>query len=166
MEEWRAIRGFPAYEVSDLGRVRRVKTQTGKPLNRVLRTPPQSNGYARVSLSVQNHIVSRMVHVLVAEAFFGPRPENMVIDHVNGVRVDNRRENLEYVTHVENVRRGWRLELDGCRPSRRRKLVENDVREIRRLYAAGGWSQRALARRYNVATVEGILNGKKWKQVV
>lgn len=46
-----------------------------------------------------------LVHHAVLEAWVGPRPEGMECDHINGDSLDNRLENLEWVTHQENMRR-------------------------------------------------------------
>lgn len=48
---------------------------------------------------------TRTVHSLVAEAFLGPRPKGYDIDHISGDKTDNRLCNIEYVTHMENIRR-------------------------------------------------------------
>ncbi len=75
VETWRDVVGFPSYEVSDLGRVRRRKTgrilkafptcRSKDPLKRVGRT---------VDLSEDGIVESVTVHALVAAAFIGPRP--------------------------------------------------------------------------------------------
>jgi hypothetical protein len=57
--------------------------------------------------------VTRYVHTLVLAAFVCPRPPGYDIDHVNGIRSDNRLVNLEYVSTSENVRRSWaRIKAD------------------------------------------------------
>lgn len=99
-EEWRAVPGYPDYEVSDQGRVRSYRR--GK--LRVLALPDDSRGYKKVTLC-QDHSGRRgcKVHVLVLLAFVGPRPDGAVIRHLNGVRDDNRISNLAYGTPAENT---------------------------------------------------------------
>jgi len=100
-ESWRPVLGFEGwYEVSDLGRVRRIKS------GRVLRRSHDRDGYPKVSLSRPGNKARHLrVHVIVADAFFGPRAPGIDVDHGNGVKTDCRLANLETVTHAENLRR-------------------------------------------------------------
>jgi hypothetical protein len=86
------------HEVSDLGRFRRH----GKPKG----TWPTSRGY--LSIEIQRGKKHR-AHRLVYEAFNGPIPDGLFVDHVNGVKTDNRLSNLEVVTHQENMNRAKAL---------------------------------------------------------
>lgn len=110
-ETWKPVLGYEgAYEVSDLGRVRSVDRLQQDRRGRVLRCRGRVlksadwNGYRKVALSNNGHLSTFTVHRLVMEAFDGPRPDGMSIHHRNGVRHDNRLENLEYVTHRRNMR--------------------------------------------------------------
>ena len=93
-EHWKAIKKNPNYEVSDLGRVRNVKT------GRVLKTFTSCGGYLRVDLGRNCRV---KVHRLVALAFCGPRRGRPVVNHKNRDRHDNRACNLEWVTYAENT---------------------------------------------------------------
>jgi hypothetical protein len=80
--------------------VRRLKS------GRVLRRSHDRDGYPKVSLSRPGSRPRTLrVHVVVADAFLGPRTPGLDIDHGNGVRTDCRVANLETVTHAENLRR-------------------------------------------------------------
>lgn len=61
-------------------------------------------GYPRVSLRRDGRDTVRAVHVLVAEAFIGPRPPGHEVRHINGVRTDPGAHNLIYGTRSENMR--------------------------------------------------------------
>ena len=99
-EIWKSIPGYKDYEVSNLGNVRSLKR--GKEL--VLKLG-LSSGYPIVGLSKDGKIKSHKVHQLVAQAFLGHTPNGMetIIDHRNGIKTDNRLENLRLVTPRENV---------------------------------------------------------------
>jgi hypothetical protein len=110
-EVWKPIKEFEGYyEVSDLGRVRRMAayraTYVGKILKASLRV-----GYPFVRLSRANQIKQYHVHQLVAEAFIGDRPAGLVINHIDANKQNNRPSNLEYVTQAENAHHAKRLGL-------------------------------------------------------
>lgn len=99
---WRYIKGFEGrYEVSEAGRVRNSVT------GRVLKPVPSTNGYLRVALG-RAHI-NRLVHRLVAQAFCEGYAEHLDVNHRNGIRSDNRAENLEWVTRSENIAHSHRV---------------------------------------------------------
>ena len=106
MERWKAITGYPGYEVSDHGNVRSWRTpnkRSPRPLEpRQLRRTDRF-GYQHVKLCNGPEQKQRAVHVLVLEAFVGPRPDGCVARHVN----DNDRSNcclvnLAWGTRFEN----------------------------------------------------------------
>jgi hypothetical protein len=113
-EIWKAIEGFPPYEVSNLGRVRRPKIEVicGKNRQHKRIVPERitaghlmvSNGYCQVMLPGRN---KRSIHRLVAAAFCAGYKPDLVVNHKNGIRHDNRAENLEWVTCGENLRHSF-----------------------------------------------------------
>lgn len=98
MEEmWKDVVGYEGlYEVSDMGRVRTVKSG-------LIRKPYIQEGYERISLSNKGERRNRLVHNLVLEAFVGPRPPEKEGAHGNGISTDNRLFNLRWATQGENV---------------------------------------------------------------
>lgn len=98
MEEWRPVAGFPGlYEVSSMGRVCRVGSLS------CLR-PSSTYGYLHVMLT--NGAVRRQprIHVLVCEAFIGPRPSpRHHACHGDGDRSNNALSNLRWATIEENA---------------------------------------------------------------
>lgn len=101
-EEWRPVEGFAGvYEVSSRGRMR--NTSSGKYL--VTTTPGRIDGYCAVSLRIAiGKYCTRTVHRIVAEAFLPEREPGMQIHHKNGIKTDNRVENLEWVSPSEHGR--------------------------------------------------------------
>jgi len=100
------------YEVSDTGDLRRCVDGL------VLSKRSQKEGYIRYRIGVQGGKRDYFAHVLVADAFIGPKPHKWVIDHINTDRSDNRLSNIEYVTHRENVVRGQLCKKRSNRSSR------------------------------------------------
>lgn len=100
-EDWRPALGFPGYFVSSLGRVRSHR-RCQDPAGRILRGWLDKDGRRKVFVYDESGRVERFVHVLVAEAFHGPRPEGMDTRHLNGDKTDNRPENLRFGSRSEN----------------------------------------------------------------
>lgn len=97
-EEWRDIVGYEGiYQVSNIGRVKRVKVGKGKPY-RILQPMINKNYYLVLKLCSKQ----TFIHRLVAQAFI-PNPENKhEVDHIDGNRQNNYVNNLRWVTHREN----------------------------------------------------------------
>ena len=109
------------------------------------------------------------VHILVLEAFVGPKPKGMEGCHYDGDFSNNKLENLRWDTHLANEadkKRHGTGNVGIRNPAA--KLSEDDVREIRRLYATGKFSMSKLARMYNISVgnVHPIIRRVIWKHVV
>lgn len=114
MELWEPIKGMEGhYEISNLGRVkslRRTKQQWNGykyieyEIPEKIRKPRYFNGYYMVNLTVNGVRHQEWVHRLVAETFID-NPENLPeVDHKNGRKLDNRANNLRWVTKEDNMK--------------------------------------------------------------
>lgn len=112
-ETFRPIPAFTGYSASNMGRVRAdyalamvaPKGQTRCLAERggILILNMESSGYLQAVLNVGKLRKHRMVHRLVMAAFVGQCPDDMQVNHKNGEKTDNRLENLEYMTHRDNM---------------------------------------------------------------
>lgn len=168
-EEWRAVSGLEGlYEVSSLGRIRSLDRVVIKKVcfpGRLMQGSASIGGYRKVTLRGANgRAVTRNIHVLVAEAFHGPRPQGHVVAHGNGVPSDNRSANLRYATQAENTADRW---LHGTEPAGEKnpsaRLNENDVRLIR----SSSLSDAELGHMFGVAAghIKNVRRGTVWKLV-
>lgn len=107
-EVWKDIPGYEGhYQASNLGRIKSLERLD--PLGRRVREKILSqnfkgNGYLIVSLSMNGSLTSKTVHSLVAMAFLNHTPcgLELVVDHINNIRHDNRVENLQLISQREN----------------------------------------------------------------
>lgn len=100
-EQWRQIKDFSRYWISNLGRVYDIK------LHKIARTDVEYDGYILVSMrNDKNEVKSKRVHRLVAEAFLPDWNPNWpwTVNHINGKKDDNSLDNLEMLTTSDNSR--------------------------------------------------------------
>lgn len=112
MEEWRDIKGYEGvYQVSNIGRVKSLPRIVFYKDGRIRHNKERvfsltyKDGYTEVRLHKDHDRKGRLykVHVLVAQAFIPNKENKPYIDHINTIRDDNRVENLNWVTHKENM---------------------------------------------------------------
>lgn len=177
-EHWKPVVGYEGYyEVSDLGRVKRVSSiGRNTYAGRLLTIVHKANGYCQVDLCKNSVRSCKSVHRLVLEAFVCPCLPGSQCNHKNGDKADNRLENLEWVTPWQNTHHAIE-ELDVW-PSHppplhvgsdvhTAKLTEEQVKEIRSLYATGRYTQSELGQSFGVnkEQINRIINRKAWKHV-
>lgn len=112
MEEWRTIKDYENYEVSNLGNIRNSNKKILKQMN-------DKDGYKLINLYKEKKIKTHRVHILVAKAFLN-NPNNFhIINHKNELKFDNRVENLEWCTAQYNNTCGTvlkrRIETQQCK---------------------------------------------------
>ena len=167
MEEiWKECVGFEGYFVSNFGRMKSGKKVDKKGRTRkerILILTTTEDGYKRTNLIKNGKCVHRAVHRIVYETFIAPIPSGHEINHLNGKRDDNRPENLEAVTHAENIRYSKDvLKSDYATYGNARMTVEqrNKIFDLR----AEGFTHRQIASKigFSKTQVSNILAGKCW----
>lgn len=175
-ELWRYIAGFgERYAVSNYGRVHSFpktmrpdhkKSAWDRPHQKIKGTVFPS-GHLRVGLYTADSRapVSRFVHVLVMDAFVGPRQDGMQVRHLDGNPLNNRLDNLAYGTPKQNAAdrtahgRTWVKPIGAPKA----KLTPDDVREIR----SSSMSNMECARHYGVSlfVIQAVRSYRSWRHV-
>ena len=133
---WRPIEGWPPYEVSADGRVRRGDTLA------VLRGQIR-NKYPAVTLRKNLRSVPHDIHRLVAAAFIGPIPPGMTVNHKDCDKTNNCVDNLEVISHAANMRHAY------ANGRMRLKLTDEQADEIARRGRCGE-SARTIAKDFQI----------------
>ena len=162
MERWKKIKGYEDYMISNQGRVFKEGSR------KFLKPGKGSRGYLTVNLWKNGVGKSHTIHRLVALAFLSNVFGKRTINHIDGIKTNNFVENLEWNTHSENNKHAYDagLKQKGSKHGQA-KLSENQVLEIRRLYATGDYSYRALGKMFGVdhSLIGRIILRKNWTHI-
>lgn len=168
MEEiWKDVAGYEGiYEISTHGRVKSHHNWGGK--DRIIKPQPHEKGYHSYRLCKKGVRRKFRAHRLVYVAFIGPIPPELQINHINGIKTDNRPENLEVVDARENSNHALRTGLNKCHGenSTAAKLTNADVFTIRSRND-NGESCVAICKDYPVGvnTIRSIVARTSWKYI-
>lgn len=164
-EEWKYIPSYGDYEVSSFGRIRSLKRGTPRIMKLHTRI---RDGYSEIGLRDGQSKTTFKVHRIVAVAFLGD--SDLQIDHKDGNKLNNRVDNLEYVTALENIRRSFDLGLSTNSHLVGEKhhsaiLTEEGVKQIWKM--KGKTSGRELAKQFGVtpSSISDIHRGRTWVHV-
>ena len=157
MENWKDIKGYEGlYQISNEGRVRSLigKEKILKPLNTI--------GYFFVRLSKDKIIKNYYIHRLIATHFLDNPDNKPQVNHINGIKTDNRLSNLEWNTRSENMKHADDTGLRNIKGSNhgQSKLTDQQVLKIRSSNLKG----KELSKIHGVSqsTISLIKNRKKW----
>lgn len=168
MEEIWKETDVKGYFVSNLGR---LKGRTGKIMKAHIAT--KGNPYLSVCIKLKGRnskSKTLKIHREVAKAFI-PNPNNLrVVNHIDGNKLNNNVNNLEWCTDQENVIHAYKTGLakgvKGCN-NVGSKLTEDDVKWIREHYIPKDpkFGCRALAKKFNMkhSNISRLINKKKYK---
>lgn len=154
-EVWEDIPHYEGlYYASNLGRIKKHEGDKIMKQNFV-------RDYLVVGLTDRNGVRKTCrVHRLVALAFKNNSDDTMVVNHINGIKTDNREINLEWVSHADNSKHTF---ITG---NVVKKLTTEDVLNIKEMLN-NGCVQKDVAAKFNVSrsTISEINTGKKWSGI-
>ena len=157
------IKNFPGYYIKSNGEVVGKRVKTIKP--RIL-----TNGYCAVEIYKDGKKHLKRIHRLLLEHFHSSQPKGKECNHKNGIKTDNRLENLEWVTRSENCIHAYE---NGLVPKRNyprgekaksSKLKEDEVWLIKKILKSDVVAQRYIAKMFGVSqrTITSINMKKSW----
>lgn len=153
------------YRVKDCGTVYSSK------LSNAMSDKGRIRGYVYYSISAGGRSITVKGHQMTWLAFNRSIPEGMQLNHKNGIKHDNRLENLELVTSKENIRHSYSSGLAKRGQDRSRsKLTDKDVTDIRYLLGLGrscGFTHKVIAGHFGVsrAAIANVSKGRTWTHV-
>lgn len=166
MEIWKKIIGFEnLYEVSSLGNVKSLGNSKLRK-EKILKQGISNCGYKTVCLSKNNKYKTYTVHRLVAMCFIDNPKNKATVNHRNGIKNDNRVENLEWCSTSENTKHAYDSGLINVSKGENHvnsKLTKEQVLEIRTI--GRNLKQREIAEIYGVnqVLISNVLNNISYK---
>jgi len=132
----------------------------------MLKPTEDSHGYLQIGLTKHGKQTRYLAHRLLLITFKGLCESKPFVNHINGIKSDNRIDNLEWCTRSENHKHAFSLGLM-CNKGENHpghKLTEQQVKEIRAKYIPRKYSSRKIASEYGISktNVLDIVNNKIW----
>lgn len=128
-----------------------------------------NSGYINISFNKNGKIYKCFAHRIIWIYFNGEIPDNLEINHINGIKTDNRPENLEVITTSENHKHAYRIGLKNGQKGEKQgnsRLTNDNIREIR-IRCEDGEFQTVIAQDFNIdpSNVSHIVNRKRWAHI-
>jgi len=156
-EIWKTIPGFSTYQVSNTGKIRSLNYKKSKKIKEL--KPAIDGGYYKTMILSDNKIYATIrIHRLIALTFLGE--SHLEVNHIDGNKLNNNVDNLEYCSHSYNVKHACKLGLEKAMKGSdnpKAKLTNEQVLEIRAYALEHGYlkNRKELSKKYNVG--EGTL---------
>lgn len=166
---WKPVLDFEdRYEVSSLGEIRSLRgSRAIRKTPRILNPKLKNSGYLTVDLRENYSTKKESVHIIVLEAFISRRPKGLHGCHQNGNRLDNRIENLKWMTPKENHAQ---KKIHGTGNEGKKhylaRFKDCDIPIIRKMYKDGmTTAQISLKYKCGRHTIFAIVNNKTWRHI-
>lgn len=170
MEIWKSIKNYEGqYQVSNFGNIKSLLNNKHNKIEKIMKQYKTNCGYMQIMLCNNKEKHQFLVHRLVAQAFILNLKDKPQVNHINGIKTDNRVENLEWVTHQENIIHAYKVlnrkssfigkVLYGNKNHNSKKIIQynNKGEEIERFKAIS-----YACKKYNIsnASISNCLRGK------
>lgn len=169
--ERKLIPDFPGYEIDDNGNVFSHWTNGGNIKNhtRTLKPFKSRNGYLLVVLSRDGKTQHKTIHRLLLETFTQKNPD-LLVCHNNGIKTDNRIENLRWDTVKGNLKDREKHGTMVCGEKHDRAIfTEDQVRRIRLMWALNPrpkYKEVAKMFKTSISAISHIVNNRSWKHII
>jgi hypothetical protein len=177
MEEWKSIPGYSRYEASTMGNIRTLNWKNTN-MVKVMKPSLDGSGYLRTMLKrdKDGKIHTIKVHRIIGITFILNLDNKPEINHLNGIRSDNRLINLEWCSHSENIKDSFTKKRSNNQGENgpTHKLTNEQVIEIRKNYVGGNNNAhkrptlQQIADKYNVCagSIKQIIQKKTWTHLL
>ncbi len=152
------------YFLDDKGNVFSYPKKTRKDIRQIYPSLLKS-GYWAIDLCKDGKVNKYLLHRLMALTFLDNSESKPQVNHINGIKTDNRIENLEWNTRSENQKHSIKIGLRTTigEKNSQSKLTEQDVLDIRKSKEKGS----ILAKKFNIShpTICDIRKGRSWTHI-
>jgi len=171
MKQWKKIPNYSLYEASTDGEIKTYNWKN-KGKEAIMRPAKDKSGYLRTMLKRDDGVMHTIkVHRIIAQTFIENPHNKDTVNHINGIKHDNRVENLEWKTAAENKR----LWVEGGCVGKligedigTAILTEAQVREIRDKFKPRVYTRQMLADEYGVVatTIKDVILKRSWTHIL
>lgn len=159
MEEFRDLKGFDNYQISNLGRIYSKKRKVCLKIRRL-----GNSGYYQVRLFKDGRYIYKNLHRLIAETFI-PNPNNYkTVNHINGNKLDNRISNLEWMDESDQQ---YHALMTGLKRHTKHTLTKGEIWKCYELYFVDKFTVKELAEYFNTRTqqISKLISGQRHKKL-
>ena len=166
---WKTVPGYSRYKASTDGEIYTPSWKGGRS-GKIISPAKDAGGYMRTMLvNDEGRTATIKVHRIIATTFLENPEAKETVNHINGIKHDNRVENLEWATRSENVKHSFRTGLQSNKGSKGPTsiLTESQVLQIREMFKPGVCGRKYLGEMFKVspATIKDVILRKTWNHI-